>query len=425
MFVTLTYDDSIQIDLFDAIFAVQNKTQNPNGCDIPGTFFVSTQYTDFWLAQRAYALNSEIAAHTINHPDLRNLTADQVAAEVQGSLKALTAFSGVPKSQLIGFRHPFLSFSATTFNAVKQAGFTYESSITLDPTTQGYWPHTLDYGMPYSPQPCEDCGSGANFKYPGLWEIPMYALLNTQGGVWASMDPIINPQLNDYDTALNNLKYTFQVHYDKRLPFGLYQHLAQYVAWNAQYPNDEKAKQKLLLDFITWTQTQFKDVWYVTNTQLLNWIKKPVPVDQMLNFLPCNPPPVDKSNVEICDGIDNDGDGIVDNGLMQSCQITDQANTNSCFGCPTLVPNVSNPVPPHGTGRTAVPDAGCPNLGVWDPVGAKCVTLVRPKAQVKTGNNTSVGGGNASSKSGAGAIGVEKMAVGALAAGLLAVMLRM
>ncbi|KAJ3041107.1 hypothetical protein HK097_002377, partial [Rhizophlyctis rosea] len=386
MFVTLTYDDSVQVELFETIMAVHNRTQNSNGCDLPGTFFVSTQYTDFWLVQRTYGLGSEVACHTINHFDLRNMSAAAVTAEIDGCRKAINAFSGVPASKLTGFRHPFLSFSPTSMEAVQKAGFEYDSSIVLDPNTQAFWPHTLDYGMPYNPQPCTNCPPGPQWKLPGLWEIPMYALLDKDGKVWASMDPIINPQLNDYDKALDNLKKTFDVHYEKKLPMGLYQHISQLVAWVA-FGDDKRKKQDLLTAFFAYTQ-QKSDVYFVTNQQLLAWIKKPVPTDQMSTFLPCILPATDKSNKEICDGIDNNGDGAVDEGLVLSCQITPTSNTRSCFGCPAVNPNVSNPVPDHGNALKAIPADGCPNLGSWDPAAGSCLDLKRPQAVAKSSNGT-------------------------------------
>lgn len=152
----------------------------------------------------------------------------------------------------------------------------------------------------------------------------------------------------------------------------------------------QEKKVALFKNFVKWTQTEFKDVWYVTNQQLIQWIRKPTPVDKMLDFLPCRPPAMDVSNIEICDGIDNNGDGIIDNGVVETCQVTEEVSFRSCYGCPTLVPNVTNPVPPQkGTARKPMPDAGCPNDGTWNPIDGVCVTLKRPAVKLPEGGNTS------------------------------------
>ena len=66
-FVTLTWDDSVQIRQF-AIFDKLVPLQNPNGCPIPSTFFVSFDYNEMDTTQRLYnQYQWEIATHTINH----------------------------------------------------------------------------------------------------------------------------------------------------------------------------------------------------------------------------------------------------------------------------------------------------------------------------------------------------------------------
>ena len=53
----------------------------------------------------------------------------------------------------------------------------------------------------------------------------------TTQALWSSMDMVITPTASSptYATALANLQYTFQLHYKKRLPFGLYQHPSQVI----------------------------------------------------------------------------------------------------------------------------------------------------------------------------------------------------
>jgi hypothetical protein len=76
---------------------------------------------------------------------------------------------GIPKNEVTGFRHPFLVHSKASYDAVFASGAEYESSGTLDPNTNGYWPFTLDNGMPFSPQPCTiGCAEIASTSYPTM-----------------------------------------------------------------------------------------------------------------------------------------------------------------------------------------------------------------------------------------------------------------
>jgi hypothetical protein len=70
-FVTLTWDDAIQIRMLADLEAISTKFTNKNGCPIPFTYFVSMNYTDFHSVQHvANQFGAEIAAHTINHPGI-------------------------------------------------------------------------------------------------------------------------------------------------------------------------------------------------------------------------------------------------------------------------------------------------------------------------------------------------------------------
>jgi len=105
--------------------------------------------------------------------------------EVDGNLIALNALAGIPLSNIIGFRAPYLNYTADTLKHLAAVGFTYDSSSSASiPVTENYtdafWPYTLDYGM------ANDCLNGNGLckgqpKLPGFWEVPMYAMFDTRG----------------------------------------------------------------------------------------------------------------------------------------------------------------------------------------------------------------------------------------------------
>lgn len=57
------------------------------------------------------------------------------------------------------------------------------------------------------------------------------------------------------------------------------------------------------------------DVWFVTNQQLLQWMKNPVKASELgkQDYMRCEQPVIAK---EICNGLDDDGNQNVDEGLM-------------------------------------------------------------------------------------------------------------
>jgi hypothetical protein len=135
----------------------------------------------------------------------------------------LNTYGGVPNGKIQGFRAPFLNYTKDTLNHLSKLGFLYDSSSSAL-QDDAYWPYTLDYGM------ANDCWTGicgaGQTKLPGLWEIPMYAVL----------DNISTPQLMDVyiagqpeDVTKWSLD-TFNKHYNGgRQPFGIYVHPSKLI----------------------------------------------------------------------------------------------------------------------------------------------------------------------------------------------------
>jgi hypothetical protein len=214
------------------------------------------------------------------------------------------------------------------------------------------------------------------------------------------MDPSIGGAVT-YEIALSYLKHSFSVHRLTKLPFGLYQHPSQYIINSV---TDQEARQKLMVDFVKWTLT-FPDVWYVTNQQLIKWIQSPVPLTRMNDFIPCVLAAQNPSNAEICDGVDNKGDGQFDIGLKNTCPVmigAVQSTFGSCFGCPASKPS-GVPLPARSGSRVIIPANGCTDNRVWDPVSGTCVVLIRPVATIRAVPSQGANGANGNSPGTAGA----------------------
>lgn len=94
----------------------------------------------------------------------------------------------------------------------------------------------------------------------------------------------------------------------QRQPFGLYTHPI-HIATGYPGVADPTATIAMINDFVDWAQQQ-ANVWIVSSEQLLDWVRNPVPVDQ-LNTLPsfqCALPAVEP---KICNGMHPNEDGLL------------------------------------------------------------------------------------------------------------------
>lgn len=351
-FFLLTFDDSIQDRTINVVNQLLGKRVNPNGCPIKTTYYVSTQYTDFSMVTEWYAAGHEVADHTMTHPQ------DPFDDEIIGNKKALNAFAGIPNGKISGWRSPFLNWQPKTFDIIAEQGFQYDSSTTALPE-DATWPYTMDNGL------YNDCWKGFcdTVKHPGVFEIPMAALIDEKG-LPHLMDPMLD---GPPETVQKWLQDNFIRHGTQgKTPFGLYLHPVQLASDIPGRP-DPKPSIQMIEDFLDWALKQ-PDTWFVTSQQLLEWMKNPVPADQLKDYPPfsCQAPKIGR---EICNGLDDDGNGTIDDGLKETCNFNTEV-WSTCYGCPNAIPSLSNPVPDGGS-RARLPTT-CDTVW-WDPIGNQCL----------------------------------------------------
>ncbi|KAJ6601047.1 hypothetical protein DFH09DRAFT_1243028 [Mycena vulgaris] len=373
MFIVFTADDAVQSYTLDAINQFLGHRQNPNGCPPRTTYFASLSFTNYTLITDWFVAGNEIADHTMTH------VGDPPSDEINGNLIALNALAGIPLKSIIGFRAPFLNFSVNTLKMLAAAGFTYDSSApaatpVTDPGTDAFWPYTLDNGLANNCLAVPGACKGQPVL-PGFWEIPMYAYFDERGPAGAHlMDPWLDlangeSKINDSAT-LEYMKSTFTAHYNgNRQPIGLYTHP---IHLSTTYPgvNPSNSTINMINQFLDWAQVQ-PNVWIVSNEQLLEWVKNPVPISQLdsVSALKCSTPQVDAS-MKICNGIPQN-----ENGLLSHCAFSDFP-FYTCYGCPVTAPTVDDPDPAQQTAdgqqaRFRLP-ANC-STPFWDPVAGKCL----------------------------------------------------
>ena len=337
------------------------------------TYFVEAEYTDPDLVQTAYSTGAEIADHTFTHPAQPGL--DEITAD----LAYLEAWAQVPNSAVRGFRAPFLNFSEATFEAIASENFLYDNSMSNEPGSW-MWPYTLDYGV------ASDCWGASNTNtclqnnYPGLWEIPMEDFNNVPGDA-APVGIMDFDEISSDSQILAVMQQNFLSHYNgNRSPFGIYLHVDMFFNW-AVNTTEAQARRDLLIQFFQFAQ-QYENVWIVTLSQLIDYMKNPVTVDAVSSIpsFSCSslPSVCSATEVRTCNYM---------SGTMRTC----------ASACPADMPSLSVPAPNYGDGGSV--GCGTPTTcttGTWDNTTCTC------SQSVPSGSDGSGTSGSGSSGSGSG-----------------------
>jgi len=167
-FVAIGFDDNEMNDSMRWAVDTFTKRKNPDGTKCDCAFYLSSEYMeqarDSWIY--AYQNGCEIGCHTHSHPDGKenNFSVNNWIEEMSKCVDILTDKQtgiGIERSEIKGFRTPFLAHNENMPEAVKKMGFIYDCSI--------------EEGL-------EENEDGTNFKFPyklenGIWELPAYCLI--------------------------------------------------------------------------------------------------------------------------------------------------------------------------------------------------------------------------------------------------------
>jgi len=290
--VTITFDDAINnnnIDLYKEIF---NRVRvNPNECDIKATFFVSHKYTNYSAVQEMHRLGHEIAAHSITHKNNETFwsqaSVEELAKEMAGSRLIIDKFANITDNSVVGLRAPYLRVGGNhQFTMMEEQAFLYDSSITAPLQNPPLWPYTMYFRMPHV---CHGNLQNCPTRSHAVWEMVMNELDRRE-------DPDIDEDLPGCamvdscsnilsgDQFYNFLTYNFYRHFDRnRAPMGLFFH----AAWLKNNP-------EFLDAFLYWVDEVIEnhginagnEVFFVTMTQVIQWIQNPQSIEQARNFAP-------------------------------------------------------------------------------------------------------------------------------------------
>ncbi|KZS21112.1 Uncharacterized protein APZ42_012228 [Daphnia magna] len=292
--IMVTFDDAINnnnVELYRDMFNGVRK--NPNGCDIKATFFVSHKYSNYSGVQEIHRKGHEIAAHSITHNDDESFwstaSVDDWAKEMAGARLIIDKFANITDNSIVGMRAPYLRVGGNNqFTMMEEQAFLYDSTITAPLQNPPLWPYTLYFRMPHR---CHGNLQKCPTRSHAVWEIVMNELDRREDPTFdedlpgcAMIDSCSNILSGEQFYAF--LNHNFDRHYTQnRAPLGLFFH----AAWLKNNPEFMDA-------FLFWMDeilAKHSDVYFVTMTQVIQWIQNPQTSGEVKNFEPwkekCSP----------------------------------------------------------------------------------------------------------------------------------------
>ena len=326
--VTISFDDAIRVQDYEMFYSkILRGRRNPNGCNVSVTFFASHKDTDYSLAAKLANSGHELAIHTVTHrtpstfwSEDRNNT-EELTHEILDMRDILSRWAHVPKSNVVGYRTPFLASSENQLKILHENDFLYDCTMV---TNEMYWPFTLDYKSPIcsSPAVCPE------ESLPGLWVIPNINKVQNSSFSCSMIDSCAHPPKSTRDHWMHFFMHNFERHYNNsKAPFGLYAHASWFY-----YP-DSAQRLQAFMDFLDYLGS-LEDVYIVTMSQLIAWSRNPTPLDRLSTFEPwqcpnLSPTTCTHTDPNICK-YSTDGEEFI----IRLCK--DDI-------CPEKYPNITNP----------------------------------------------------------------------------------
>ncbi|KFM69489.1 hypothetical protein X975_13570, partial [Stegodyphus mimosarum] len=200
----------------------------------------------------------------------------------------LNTYGRIPQEEIMGHRAPFLQTAGNiTFRVLKKEGFLYDSSMpTRNYMEPPVWPYTLDYGylQDCQIQPCP------TETFEGIWLVPMiqYRRKSKTGDFFCSMVDACTPQPITAADTKDFLMQNFERHYkSNKAPFPVFLH----EGWLR-----DKERLNGYLQFLD-EILEKDDVFVVSIRQVIEYMKKPVTVEEYTARMAKQAEPCEKSEV--------------------------------------------------------------------------------------------------------------------------------
>lgn len=185
-----------------------------------------------------------------------------------------------PCVQVKGMRAPFLQLGREVqYSMLRDANFQYDSSMfggsLSDDGAYPVWPFTLKYPPTLAVCDSDSCPKNS---YPQLWEVPLIRQYTVQGQPCSMTDACALGWSASAQDVVAFLQHNFNRHYQtNRSPFMISLH----ATWFYNVPNSLQGLKTFLQSL-----TQKDDVYILSLSQMLEWMRHPVVTTSAGQFTP-------------------------------------------------------------------------------------------------------------------------------------------
>ncbi|XP_068227077.1 chitin deacetylase 7-like [Palaemon carinicauda] len=307
-FIVLSVNDAVTVTNFRYYKELLSTFSNPNGCRMSLTAFLTHPNTDYTLANELWRLGSEIGVRSVTNSEVvywKEANYTVWFNELSDAKKIIHKFARIPEEEIIGTRALHMEMGGDEmYRALNDAGYKYDSTWSAREYTNWYgdqpkgalYPYTLDFQSPQIPDDCS-VGRCPERIYKGLFVTPVLDIKAISGHPCNMIDSCQSrynetdcPEQKCEDRVFEFLKENFDYNYKgNKAPFGLH----TLPSWFESDKNvQSSAHWNGYKRFLQYVQG-LGNVWIVSHSKLLEYMKNPVPVGDVGNLKAFQCPAID------------------------------------------------------------------------------------------------------------------------------------
>jgi len=337
MMVTFSFNGAVTEELIETVYSklFNQRRENPTGCTAKATFFVSHKFTDYAAVQRLHKQGHEVGVFSVTHkPDPKYWTEGRYNVwleEMAGARMMVERFANLSSTSVLGLRAPFLRAGGNEqFEMMADQGFLYDASLTAPLGRIPVWPYTLHRRMPHR---CIGTAVCPSRTFP-VWELPMNELDRRESG----------GELGEL-TGCHHVSSCTHLYHPDQLTQLLNQNLKRHLAtnraplslsFNPAWLIAQEGFIEALADWMTDVGKRYSDVYFVSNQQVLQWIRQPTASRSLRDFEPWKSQ-CGWSRDPVC--------SYPNTCLLTSSELPgEQMRLRTCGQCPASYPWLKNPL---------------------------------------------------------------------------------